>query len=50
MLKEMSELENEVRIRVMAMILLVEEIKILKPHVDDVEFPTSCHSLSHLEK
>lgn len=49
-LKELSELEKEVRVRVMTMILIVEEIKILKPHVDDVEFPTSCHSFSHLEK
>lgn len=28
----------------MAMILMVEEIKILKAHVDDAEFPTSWHS------
>lgn len=28
----------------MAMILMGEEIKILKPHVDDAEFPTSWHS------
>lgn len=50
MLKEMSELETEIRVRVMAMILIVEEIEILKAHVDNVKFPTSCHSLSHLEK
>lgn len=33
----MSELEKEIRVRVMAMILMVKEVKILKPHVDDVE-------------
>lgn len=49
-LKELSELEKEIRVKVMTMILIVEEIKILKPHVDDVAFPTSCHSFSHLEK
>lgn len=46
----MSQIEKEIRVRVMAMILMVEEIKILKPYVDDVEFPASCHSFSHLEK
>lgn len=34
----------------MTMILRAEEIKILKLHIDDVEFLTSCHSFSHLEK
>lgn len=46
----MSELEKETRVTVMAMILMVGEIKVLKAHVAAVEIPTSCDSLSHLEK